>query len=256
MMGCVKSVILAAALTFGMVGTVRADESQVPGQSWHQAGPFGTIDQAQARRGFQVYQEVCSNCHALALVSFRALQGIGFTGDQVKEIAARWPYQVDDQPNDQGKVLKRAPRPYDRIIGPFANDREAEASMGGVLPPDLSVIVKARHGGEDYITALLTGYQDPPPDGFKVMDGRFYNTDFPGHQIGMPQTLQDDTVRYSDGTRATALQEARDVAAFLSFVADPTQDQRKALGFRVILFLLVFTGLMYLCKRVVWRDAH
>jgi len=124
-----------------------------------------------------------------------------------------------------------------------------------MLPPDLSVIIKARHGGEDYVAALLTGYEDPPSTGFNLMDGRFYNRYFPGHQIGMPQVLQDDAVSYPDGTKATLVQEAQDVASFLSFVADPTQDERKTLGFRVILFLLVFTGLMYLCQRAVWRDA-
>ena len=128
--------------------------------------------------------------------------------------------------------------------------------MGGSLPPALSLIVKARHGGEDYLTAVLTGYQNPPPDGFKLIEGRYYNRYFPGHQISMPQMLQDDSVTYADGTKATVEQEAEDVATFLSFVADPTQDQRKHLGIRVIVFLLLFSGLMYLCKRVIWRDAH
>jgi len=228
----------------------------LPSHTWHQAGPMGTIDKAQAQRGFQVYKEVCSNCHAMKLVPFRTLQGIGFTENQVKEIAAQWPYQVDDDPNDQGKVLKRAPRLNDRMIGPFANDNEARAAMGGILPPDLSVITKARHGGEDYVAALLTGYKDPVPGDVTLMEGRYYNAYFPGHQIGMPQMLQDDTVTYADGTKATTEQEAEDVATFLSFVSDPTQDERKHLGIRVILFLLVLTGLMYLCKRAVWRDAH
>ena len=246
----------AGALTLGFAGVAQAEEVALPSHTWHQAGPFGTIDQKQAKRGFQVYQEVCSHCHALTLVPFRALAGIGFTEDQIKEIAAQWPYQVDDEPNDEGKVLKRAPRPYDRIVGPFANDKEAGAVMGGLLPPDLSVITKARHGGEDYIAALLTGYQESAPAGFKLIDGRFYNEYFPGHQIGMPQMLQDDSVSYADGTKATAEQEAEDVAVFLSFVADPTQDERKHLGLRVMLFLLVLTGLMYGCKRAVWHDLH
>ncbi len=247
--------LAAGGLMLSLAGHAWADP-ELPAHVWHQSGPFGTIDPQQAQRGFQVYKEVCSGCHALKLVPFRTLQGIGFTEDQVKTIAAQWPYLVDDEPNDEGKILKRAPRPYDRMIGPFANEKEAQATMGGSLPPDLSLIVKARHGGEDYLTAVLTGYQNPPPDGFKLIEGRYYNRYFPGHQISMPQMLQDDSVTYADGTKATVEQEAEDVATFLSFVADPTQDQRKHLGIRVIVFLLLFSGLMYLCKRVIWRDAH
>ncbi|MEI6557330.1 MAG: cytochrome c1 [Rhodospirillaceae bacterium] len=252
-----KSVILAAALVlgFGTAGVAQANEGvELPQQSWPQAGPFGRIDQKQAQRGFQVFKEICANCHALGLVPYRALKGIGFTADQVKEIAAA--AQVTDGPNDQGEMFQRPGKPSDRFVKPFANEKAAAAANGGAAPPDLSVIVKARLGAENYIAALLTGYPDEPPAGAQVPEGKYYNKYFPGHAIGMPKMLFDDSVTYADGTKATALQEAKDVATFLSYVSEPTQDERKGLGAKVILFLLVFAGLMYGCKRQLWAGLH
>ena len=253
-MRSVKTVILAAAMTLGVVGSAYASEGEaLPQQSWAQSGAFGRIDQAQARRGFQVYKEICSNCHSLNLVSYRALAGIGLTEDQIKAEAAS--HQVTDGPNDQGDMFQRPAKASDRFVKPFANDQAARAANNGALPPDLSVIIKARHGGEDYVAALLTGYEDPPA-GVTVLDGRYYNKYFPGHQLGMPKMLNDDGIDYADkSVKPTALQQALDVATFLSYVAEPTQDERKSLGLKVMLFLVVFSGLMYACKRELWKDV-
>ncbi len=244
--------VMAGALAFGATGAAQAQDNAVPAQKWAQSGPFGTFDKAQLKRGFQVFKEVCSLCHSLTLVPYRILTGAGYTEEEVKAIAKA--DKVDDT-NDAGDPIQRDARPADRFVKPFPNDKAARARMGGLLPPDLSVITKARHGGEDYVTALLIGYEDPPPAGVTVMEGRVYNKYAPGQQIGMPKVLDDDRVTYADGTKATTLQEAQDVAAFLAYVAEPTQDERKHLGLRVILFLLVFTGLIYACKRTVWRDV-
>ncbi len=256
-MRTMKSIIFAAAavaVSFGFAEVAKANEGiELPQQIWAQSGPFGRIDKTQARRGFQVFKEICANCHSLGLVSYRNLRGIGFTEDQVKEIAAS--AQVQDGPNDQGEMFMRPAIQSDRFVKPFENDKKARVANNGSLPPDLSVIVKARHGGEDYIAALLTGYADAPA-GFSVPDGKYYNKYFPGNTVGMPQMLFDDSVTYADGTKATALQEAKDVAVFLSYVAEPTQDERKALGVKVILFLVVFSGLMYACKRQLWAGLH
>ena len=252
-MRSVKSVILAAAVAFGVAGAAQANEGvELPQQKWPHASIFGQIDQKAAQRGFQVYKEICANCHSLSLASYRILQGIGFSEAQVKEVAAS--VQIQDGPNDAGDMFMRPAIPSDRFVKPFANDKAARAANGGALPPDLSVIIKARHGNEDYVTALLTGYEEPPA-GVTVMEGKFYNKYFPGHQIGMPQMLMDDSVTYADGTKATALQEAKDVATFLSYVAEPTQDERKALGLKVMMFLFVFSVLMFACKKALWRDV-
>ena len=256
-MRTMKSFIFAAAAVvvgFGFAGVAKANEGvALPEQTWAQSGPLGRLDMKQARRGFQIYKEICSNCHSLNLVSYRNLQGIGFTEDEVKAIAAG--FQVQDGPNDQGEMFMRPAIQSDRFVKPFANDKAARVANNGALPPDLSVIIKARHGGEDYVAALLTGFTDPPA-GFAVPDGKYYNKYYPSGTIGMPQMLFDDSVTYADGTKATALQEAKDVAVFLSYVAEPTQDERKALGLKVMIFLIVFAGLMFACKRTLWADLH
>ena len=258
MMRTMKSIIFAAsaavAVSFGFTGTAKANEGvELPQLNWAQSGPFGRIDNAQARRGFQIYKEICSNCHSLNLVSYRNLRGIGFSEDEVKAIAAT--SQVQDGPNDQGEMFMRPAIQSDRFVKPFENEKKARIANNGSLPPDLSVIIKARHGGEDYVAALLTGYTDAPA-GVAVPDGKYYNKFFPGHTVGMPQMLFDGSVTYTDGTKATPTQEAEDVAVFLSYVAEPTQDERKALGVKVMLFLVVFAGLMYACKRQLWAGLH
>jgi ubiquinol-cytochrome c reductase cytochrome c1 subunit len=163
--------------------------------------------------------------------------------------------EVTDGPNDQGEMFQRPGRPSDRFPSPFPNEQAARAANNGAAPPDLSLMVKARAGGADYIHALLTGYSDPP-QGVTLMEGMHYNKYFPGHQIAMPPPLNPDQVTYADGTKATVEQMAHDVSAFLAWAAEPELEARKRLGLKVVLFLLILTGLLYVAKRKIWSDVH
>lgn len=215
-------------------------------------GLFGTFDRGQLQRGFQVYKEVCAACHAMRQLSYRNLLEIGLTEAQVRNIAAQ--FQVVDGPNDNGEMFERPARLSDRFRRPFANEQAARAANNGAYPPDLSVMVKARHNGADYLHALLTGYQDPPA-GFQLMDGMNYNRYFPGYQIAMPNVLNPGQLEFADGTEATVENMARDVTAFLAWAAEPELEQRKQMGVRIILFLLVLGGLTYAVKRKIWADV-
>ncbi|MBI1206725.1 MAG: cytochrome c1 [Azospirillum sp.] len=253
-MRALNKVILTAGLVLALSGHAQANEGvALPQHDWSHTGVFGTIDKAAAQRGFQVFKEVCSACHSARLIRIRELKGIGFSDADLKAIAAG--YQVADGPNDQGEMFQRPGLPSDVFPKPFPNDNAARAANNGALPPDLSVIAKARKGGEDYIAALLTGYTEAPAD-FKLNEGMSYNKYFTGHQIAMPQVVNDDGVTYSDGTKATKDQIAYDVATFLTFVAEPSMDQRKQTGMKVILFLIVLSGLLYATKRHLWRNVE
>jgi ubiquinol-cytochrome c reductase cytochrome c1 subunit len=184
---------------------------------------------------------------------FRDLEALGYTPDQVKAIAAS--DQVTDGPNDQGQMYQRPGRPSDPIPGPFPNDQAARAANGGALPPDLSMIVKAREGGPDYVFALMNGFK-PPPAGFSVPSGKYYNEYFPGHLIAMPPPLSDGAVTYADGTKATVQQMAHDVATFLNWASEPNLDTRHRVGVRVFLFLIVGVGIFYAAKRKIWSAVH
>ena len=252
---------IAAFVALAGAGAVLAEEAEVqlPKRDWGFDGPFGTYDRAAAQRGFQVYKEVCSACHSLSYVHYRDLGpagpdgGIGFSEEEVKAIAAG--VQVTDGPNDNGEMFERNGRPYDKFKAPFANANAARASNNGALPPDLSLIVKAREGFEDYVYGILTGFADAPA-GVKLMDGMNYNKYFPGHQIAMPPPLTDDRVTYADGTKATVAQEAHDVVTFLSWAAEPKMEERKRLGFGVMAFMVLLSVLLFLSYRRVWKDAH
>jgi cytochrome c1 len=246
------------------------DTPQPPALKWSFSGPFGTFDRAQLQRGFKVYKEVCSNCHSLNYLSFRNLSdagGPGFSEAQVKSLAAE--YKVKDGPNDAGDMFERPGRPADKLPAPFANDAAARAANGGGLPPDLSVIAKARtyergfprfvfdiftqyqEQGPDYIASILKGYAQAPAD-VKMAEGMQYNTYFPGHQIKMPPPLSDGQVTFDDGSPATLAEYAQDVGAFLMWTAEPKLEARKRIGFQVMIFLLVFGGLLYFTKKRVW----
>jgi ubiquinol-cytochrome c reductase cytochrome c1 subunit len=218
---------------------------------WPTGGMFGSFDRAATQRGFQVYREVCSTCHGVRYVAFRNLASLGYDEDQIKAIAAE--YTITDGPNDEGEMFERAGLPFDRIPGPYPNDAAAAAANGGKAPPDLSLMAKARMGGEDYIYSLLTGYEDPPAE-FEVPEGGYYNAYFPGHVIAMSPPLSDDQVTYADGTRATVSQMSRDVSQFLMWVAEPKLEERKGTGLKVILFLVVLTALTFALKRKIWAD--
>ncbi len=245
---------LTVALMLGAGSVQAAEDNKPPARDWSFDGMFGTFDRGAVQRGFQVYQEVCSGCHSLKLVAYRNLTGIGLGEDQIKAIAAE--FEVTDGPNDEGEMFQRPAKSSDRFIKPFANDNAARAANNGALPPDLSLVIKARKGGADYVHALLTGYKEEPPAGVKLSEGMNYNAYFPGNQIAMAPPVADDAVEYADGTKATADQIAADVTTFLTWAAEPELEERKRLGIKVLLFLVVLTAMMYALKRQVWSDQH
>jgi ubiquinol-cytochrome c reductase cytochrome b/c1 subunit len=227
-------------------------------------GPFGTFDRGALQRGFQVYKEVCSACHSLNRVAFHTLSdpgGPGFTEAQVKAIAAS--YKIPADPNDKGELydssgnrLTRPGIPADHFPPPFANEQAARTANGGALPPDLSLIIKARAGGPNYVYSIITGFHQKPPSWFKVLPNKYYNPYFSGWNISMPPPLADGSVTFADGTSNKLDQEAHDAVTFLTWASDPKMEERKRLGFGVMAFLIVFAGLLFLSYRRVWRDAH
>ncbi len=243
-----------AAAALGLFAPARGAEPPAPEpQNWSFSGIFGTFDRFAQQRGFQVFREVCAACHGVERLYFRNLAALGYSEAEVKDFAAQ--YEVTDGPNDDGEMFQRPAKPSDRFVAPFANEQAARAANNGALPPDLSLITKARAGGADYLYALLTGYTEAP-EGVAVPDGMFHNAYFPGGQIAMPPPLTDDGVTFADGTPATVPQMARDVTTFLAWAAEPEMEERKELGIKVILFLLVLTGLLYALKRKVWSNVH
>lgn len=247
---------LAAALLAAGTATRAAEEApHPPSLGWSFSGIFGTFDKAQLQRGYKIYKEVCASCHSMDLLAFRNLAdegGPGFTEAQVKALATE--FQIQDGPNETGDMFERPGIPSDRFPAPFPNENAARAANGGALPPDLSVIAKARAGGADYLTALMSGYAEPPAD-MKMGEGMNYNTYFPGHQIAMPNPLSDGQVTYDDDAPQTVAQYSRDVAAFLTWAAEPKLEQRHRAGFQVLVFLIVLSGLLYFTKRKVWADV-
>lgn len=244
---------LAAVLALGLGSAQAVEEVEVPSYDWSFDGIFGHYDQANLQRGFQVHKEVCAACHGLEYVAFRNLAALGYNGAEVEAIAAQ--YMIQDGPDDQGEMFEREGLPSDYFPSPFPNDKAAAAANGGAVPPDLSLMAKARPGGPDYIQALLVGYEEPPPD-FELLEGLHYNEYFPGHQIAMPPPLTEGGVEFADGTAATVGQMAHDVSAFLMWTAEPKMEQRKQTGIKVVVFLIVLTGLIYAVKRRVWADVH
>ncbi len=240
----------AAAIVFvGLAAPATAAEGAFPAQKWSFDGVFGRYDRAALQRGFQVYQEVCAGCHGVKYIAFRNLTEIGLSEDQVKAIAAE--YDVEGGPDDEGEMFTRPAILSDILPSPFANDNAARASNNGALPPDLSLIAKARTGGPDYLHALLTGYEDAPDD-VTLNEGMSYNVYFRGNQIAMPEPLAEDSVEYTDGTPATVEQMSLDVVHFLMWTAEPKLEARKRMGLKVMLFLVVLTALFYASKRKVW----
>lgn len=257
----VSGAIALAALVAGTGAVVLAAGTEVhpKHQHWHFQGPFGTYDRAAAQRGYQVYAEVCSACHSLSLLAYRNLMELGLTENQVKGLIKD--IVVPDL-NDDGAPIERPARLSDSFKKPFPNAAAAAAANNGKAPPDLSVIVKAREGGADYIYAILTGYvpfEKLTPEQIKefaVTKDDNFNIYYPGHKIAMAPPLADDKVTYTDGTKATLDREAADVTEFLAWASEPWMEDRKRTGVRVILFLLALAGLMYAVKRQVWADKH
>ena len=256
-----RSLLLAVILVFAVPIAAGAQEDlnhapEIAHQGWSFSPPFGTFDDAQLQRGFEVYRTICANCHSMRLLSYRNLGEPGgpeFPPKKVEEIASQ--AQVPDGPNDKGEMFQRPARPSDHFPSPFANEQQARNANNGALPPDLSVMAKAREGGPDYIYAILTGYTDPP-QGFQLAPGMHYNKAFPGHQLAMPPPLSDGVITYSDGTKPTLDNYARDVAAYLMWAAEPKLEERHKTGTRVMIYLIVFAVIMYLAKRAVWARLH
>jgi ubiquinol-cytochrome c reductase cytochrome c1 subunit len=282
----ILAALSAAVIGLGLNASASAAEFEAPPlQDWSFSGIFGAYDKASLQRGFQVYREVCAGCHGMKLVAYRNLSALGYSEKEVKAFAAE--AEVTDGPNDEGEMFQRPGLPADRFVPPFANDQAARAANNGAFPPDLSVLTKARYKrmgweGSDYIYAVLTGYHDEPPaefqekyrkeqeeknkgkkdkdkkeiKDFQVSEGMSFNLYFPGYQIAMPPPLADDGVEFADGTKATVDQMAKDVTTFLAWAAEPEMEERKRLGIKVILFLLVMTGLLFALKRKIWADLH
>lgn len=229
-------------------------QDPIPQTSWSFDGWNGTFKRDQLQRGFQVYKEVCSSCHGIKLLRFRELTAIGFTEAQIKALAAS--YDIDDGPNLEGDMFTRKGLPSDAIPGPYKNDNQAKTVNNGAVPPDLSLIVKARKGGANYVKALLTGYMEPP-SGVTLRETEHYNRYFPDHKIAMaPPFVTDGQVVYADGTDAKMSQMAEDVTAFLAFVAEPEMEDRKRAGFETLLYLAFMTILFYFTKRKIWKDVQ
>jgi ubiquinol-cytochrome c reductase cytochrome c1 subunit len=272
--------ITAAVLALGLTATAAMGaEGQRPAKdvSFSFEGPFGTFDRAQLQRGYLVYEQVCSSCHAMKLLSYRNLGQPGgpeFSEQEVQAIAAG--RQVTDGPDDSGEMFERPGLSSDRFVSPFPNDQAARAANAGVNPPDLSLITKSRAGwegslatfytttlwngigGPQYVYSVLTGYEQTPPElADQQPDAGHFNPYFTAAPwIAMPPPLSDGAVTYGDGTEATVDQMARDVSAFLAWAAEPTLEERKRIGFQVLLYMAVLTVLLYLIKNMIWSRLH
>ena len=222
-------------------------------RDWSFNGPFGTFDKAAMQRGFQVYREVCAGCHSMQYIAFRNFADLGYNEAEIKAIAAE--YDVEDGPNDEGEMFTRPGIPADRIPSPYPNDNAARAGNGGALPPDLSLIAKARANGPDYLYSLLIGYKEAPAS-MNVPDGMYYNDAYPGNLIAMPQPLYGDDVTYADGADASIEGSAADLTQFLMWAAEPKMEARKRIGVAVVFFLSIFVVLSVMAKRRVWADLH
>ena len=219
---------------------------------WSFKGLTGTFDRASLQRGFQVYKEVCSSCHSMQYLSYRNLGEPGgpeFSEQEVKAIAAS--FEIDDGPDSQGEMFTRPGRPSDKFKNPYPNVQAAIAANGGAYPPDMSVLVKARKGGANYIYSVLVGYEDPP-SGVTLDEGVYYNKYMIGNKIKMPNNLIDGLVEYADGTDSTVDQMAKDVTTFLAWAAEPELEERHKTGVKVILYLVLLTILVYLSMKKIW----
>ncbi|UZJ55205.1 hypothetical protein CBS101457_004525 [Exobasidium rhododendri] len=223
-----------------------------PAYPWSHSGVFESFDHSSIRRGYQVYREVCAACHSMDRVAWRNLVGVSHSVDEVKAMAEEVEYE--DGPNDEGEMFQRPGKLADYMPAPYPNEEAARAGNNGGLPPDLSLITKARHGGGDYIFALLTGYSDPPA-GFDVPEGLNFNPYFPGTKIAMARVLYDGLVEYPDGTEATTSQMAKDVVTYLSWASEPEHDQRKRMGAQAVAILSVLTMMSIWVKRFKWASV-
>jgi ubiquinol-cytochrome c reductase cytochrome c1 subunit len=238
--------------TIGSFSMASEQTEELLNPEWSFKGFFGKFDRGSLQRGYQVYTEVCSACHSIKHLSYRNLSETGgpeFTEEQVKIMASQ--FEVTDGPNNDGDMFTRPARPSDNFVSPYENEQAAKAANGGAYPPDMSVLVKARKGGADYIYSLLLGYEDPP-SGISLDDGVYYNKYMPGNNIKMSNPLSEGLVQYSDGTSATKEQMAKDVVTFLSWAAEPHLEKRHKMGFRTIIYLIILTIIVYFSMKKIW----
>ena len=249
----IKLIIFFVAISFSSNLVIAAGEnSPLLKTDWSFKSFFGKFDRASLQRGYQVYTEVCASCHSMKYLSYRNLAEKGgpeFSLDQAKAIASN--FEVTDGPNNDGEMFTRPAKLSDKFVMPYANEQEAKVSNGGAYPPDMSVLVKARAGGADYIYSVILGYEDPP-EGMKLDDGVYYNKYMYGNKIKMPPQLYDDLVTYVDGTPATPEQMAKDVTTFLAWTAEPKLEERHKFGFRAISYLIILTILVYFSMKKIW----
>jgi len=249
-----KSLLFIVSLLLASsVKSYSAGEGTAPIKvDWSFKGITGKFDRASLQRGFQVYKEVCSSCHSMQYLSYRNLGEPGgpeFSEQEVKAIAAS--VEITDGPDDQGEMFARPGRPADKFKSPYPNVKASIAANGGAYPPDMSVLVKARPGGSNYIYSVLVGYEDPP-EGIVLDDGVYYNKYMIGNKIKMASPLSDDIVEYSDGTQASVNQMAKDVTTFLTWAAEPELEERHRTGVKVIIYLILLTTLVYLSMKKIW----
>lgn len=244
----------AAALVYALDQSVKASDLELhpPKNPWyHKGGLFNSLDHASVRRGYEVYKQVCAACHSMRFIAYRDLVGVTHTEEQAKAEAAE--ILVTDGPDDQGNMFQRPGKLSDYFPNPYANEEAARAANNGAFPPDLSYIVSARHGGEDYIFSLLTGYCDAPA-GIVLREGQYYNPYFPGGAISMAQALYNEVMEYEDGTPATASQLAKDIATFLKWTGEPEHDERKTMVLKCIGIFSVLISIAYYYKRHKWSS--
>ena len=239
---------LILSFTFSLISADKALKPEQYPFSFNK--PLGKIDKNSAQRGLQVYIEVCASCHGLKHVAFRSLEGLGYNKDQINRIAAQ--FQIDDLPDEEGEILKRVAIYSDYFVEPYENYNAAKAANNGAYPPDLSLMVKARKDGANYIRSLLLGYTDAPV-GFDVGEG-YYNKYMAGNVIAMPQPLYGDDVEYKDGTNASLEQEVNDLVTFLTWTSMPDLEDRRSAGLKVIFFLFIMTIVFYLSYRKIWSE--
>uniref|UniRef100_A0A1A8G260 Cytochrome c1, heme protein, mitochondrial n=1 Tax=Nothobranchius korthausae TaxID=1143690 RepID=A0A1A8G260_9TELE len=240
-----------AGLALMLHQSVKASDWELhpPNYPWSHSGPLSSLDHASVRRGYQVYKQVCAACHSMEYLAFRNLVGVSHTEEEVKALAEE--FEIVDGPDENGEMFTRPGKLSDYFPKPYPNPEAARAANNGALPPDLSYIVNARHGGEDYVFSLLTGYRDPPA-GVSVREGLYYNPYFPGQAIGMAPPIYNEVLEFDDGTPATMSQVAKDVCTFLRWAAEPEHDQRKRMGLKFLMGSAIFIPLVYYMKRHKW----
>ncbi len=245
-------ILLVLLLGFNSPKAFAESSSELIKVNWSFKSFFGKFDRASLQRGYQVYNEVCASCHSVKYLSYRNLAEKGgpeFSEAEAKAIASN--FEVIDGPDSTGEMFTRAARLSDKFVMPYTNEEEAKSANGGAYPPDMSVLVKARKGGADYIYSLLLGYEEPPAD-VKLEDGVYYNKYMYGNKIKMAAPLSDDLIEYSDGTKATTEQMSKDVVTFLMWAAEPHLEQRHKFGFRSIIYLIIITVLVYFSMKKIW----